>query len=80
MTGCQFFTALTYTKNYGCGAWIDGHLWALSVEEQFYLLWPIVLIRAPRRIAVIGAFGLIALSPVSRAAEYVLGGRSFFWL
>ena len=31
--------AVTYTSNYiHVGNWILGHLWSLSVEEQFYLL------------------------------------------
>lgn len=80
MTPCRFVTALSYTKNYACAGWIDVHLWSLSVEEQFYLLWPVVLVRAPRRAAVVMAVALIAISPVSRAIEYQNGGRQFFWL
>lgn len=49
----QFIAALTFTLNYSflfCpdglggsekGDWFLGHLWTLSIEEQFYLLWPI---------------------------------------
>src|SRR3954470_16220242 len=47
INSCQFLTSLTYTKNYGCSSWIDGHLWSLSVEEQFYILWPFILLYLP---------------------------------
>jgi peptidoglycan/LPS O-acetylase OafA/YrhL len=80
LSSCQYLTAITYTKNYACGAWVDGHLWSLSVEEQFYLLWPLALLLLPLRgIFTMGAI-LVALAAPSRAIEYHLGARNFVWL
>jgi peptidoglycan/LPS O-acetylase OafA/YrhL len=31
------------------GIWPLGHLWSLSVEEHYYLLWPFFVLRLPRR-------------------------------
>jgi peptidoglycan/LPS O-acetylase OafA/YrhL len=33
------------------GYWppVTSHLWSLSVQEQFYLLWPVVILLTPRR-------------------------------
>lgn len=42
----SFFGALTFTKNLPLlgGDWFFGHFWSLSVEEQFYLFWPLLFV------------------------------------
>jgi peptidoglycan/LPS O-acetylase OafA/YrhL len=64
----------TYTYNlYVCalGWWPDyfSHFWSLSVEEQFYLVWPWVILFAPRRSLVPAAFIMIAVGPLTRLAS-----------
>ncbi|MGE4366221.1 acyltransferase family protein [Thermomonas sp.] len=45
------------------------HLWSIGVEEQFYLAWPLVVLLARRRPALV--FGLIAAASFA-AAEWLL--------
>jgi peptidoglycan/LPS O-acetylase OafA/YrhL len=62
---------LTYTMNYHVvRSWYVNHLWSLSVEEQFYLLWPamVLLLGAARGLRAAGAALLIA--PVCRIVMY----------
>lgn len=51
-----------------------GHTWSLSLEEQFYLLWPMVLAAGGRRAGVRFAIAVIALEPGVRVLQWLYGG------
>jgi peptidoglycan/LPS O-acetylase OafA/YrhL len=65
--------AATYTMNFHAErAWWLGHLWSLAVEEQFYLMWPLVLSLLKPRRALWFAIGGIAAAPVLRVTATML--------
>ena len=46
----RWIRTLFFLGNVGTdGTWTLGHLWSLAVEEQFYLLWPVLLVGLGRR-------------------------------
>lgn len=52
--------------------WFLGHLWSLSVEEQFYFLWPGVLKKWHRhRVGILLA--VVMFAPLYRAACHLVG-------
>lgn len=61
--------ALTYTTDFDVphNPWTLGHLWSLSIEEHFYLLWPVIMCYLPRR-ALMLALACIASAPLARLA------------
>jgi peptidoglycan/LPS O-acetylase OafA/YrhL len=64
--------AALYVTNFDPGhPWFLGHLWSLSVEEQFYFLWPGVLKKWHRHQTMILA-GVILFAPVYRFACHLL--------
>ena len=77
-TGRQFYVLLCYLQNtplwwHGSQATalkdVTGHLWSLAVEEQFYLVWPLIVfwVRDRRRLMWV-ALGLALMAPICRMA------------
>jgi peptidoglycan/LPS O-acetylase OafA/YrhL len=64
--------ALLYLMNFSLSRpWFLAHLWSLSVEEQFYLLWPSVLKKwYQHRVAILAV--VIAFAPVYRIGTFLL--------
>lgn len=66
---------LTYTFNvweFSHQHWLGAvsHLWTLSVEEQFYLCWPFVVLLVPERRLLPALIAVFATAPVFRIAMY----------
>ena len=79
LTNRDLWHALTYTVNFEPGhAWQVGHLWSLSVEEQFYLLWPLAFVYLRPRRATWAALGVVFVAIIARFGNrYLLIGTPF---
>jgi peptidoglycan/LPS O-acetylase OafA/YrhL len=81
VTDRTIFAAATFTLNYhhlwdpwpvGLNYPVIGHYWTLALEEQFYLLWPLLMLLFVRRhlLGILAAF--IVIAPAIRVTCYFL--------
>jgi peptidoglycan/LPS O-acetylase OafA/YrhL len=83
MRAGAFLSALTYTSNYypyssshpESYGWLVGHTWSLSLEEQFYLIWPACLQYLGKRKAALLGIGTLILAPALRMPPYMYSPR-----
>jgi peptidoglycan/LPS O-acetylase OafA/YrhL len=52
--------------------------WSLAVEEQFYLIWPWIALRARRKTLLKICCGVIAISPLIRCGLHMAGASDTF--
>jgi len=63
--------ALTYTTNFDVErTWLVSHIWSLSVEEHYYLVWPIAFAFLRPRSAFWVALATCVGSPIARWVVY----------
>lgn len=83
-SGGEWVSYLLFGSNYWLGyngigtpaSQVLGISWTLSVEEQFYLLWPMVIWRLSPRMVLRVCIGLLLASPVLRWALMHFSGNA----
>ena len=81
ITAAIWFKAAFFLINFdfGGGCWTLGHIWSLSVEEQYYLFWPLIFSKTRLRGYIPLMF--VCAAPLFRMINYIrpgwIGDNSF---
>ncbi|HEX3320136.1 MAG TPA: acyltransferase [Terriglobales bacterium] len=75
LSSANIIAALTYCLNFYRGQWVLGHLWSLGVEEQFYVMWPLVLLLSFEKRGLVVALTIAAV-PTLRMLLWVITGHA----
>lgn len=71
--------SLSFLRNYRSGPLVFNHLWSLSVEEQFYLVWPFLFTRLSRQTLSRLLTGVIVIVPIIRLVAVLWVGDQYVW-
>jgi len=72
VSASEIAASLFFYRNIFEGGWYTGHFWSLSLEEQFYLAWPLVLVALGAMRARFAALAIIAAAAIWRAHVFAV--------
>ena len=82
VTAGEWLKAALYVSNYFDRPQALAHSWSLSVEEQFYILWPLLILalRTRRAIALAAAFALLVAAIRAAHSFPIAPETNVFWV
>ncbi|MFT3932628.1 MAG: acyltransferase [Chitinophagaceae bacterium] len=70
LSGQNWFSCLTYTRQFfPDSSYETSHLWSMSVEEVFYLIWPLLFMLLAKRVTPV-SWVLILIVTIARIFQY----------
>ncbi|WHO76296.1 acyltransferase [Rhizobium sp. BT03] len=57
-----FLSNFWFARGVDWNPWVLAHTWTLSVEWQFYLVWPLIVLNCANKVVVLAAAGAIAIA------------------
>jgi peptidoglycan/LPS O-acetylase OafA/YrhL len=68
-----FLSNIWFAMGMNWNPWVLAHTWTLSVEWQFYLIWPLIVLSCTNRLVALAAGGAIAIAVAFWLACFVTG-------